>query len=167
MADVNTPQTINSGTLYDKVFMGSSTTCGIVQTTGALKCWGLNVSGMLGLGHNTVTNSTPAVVDAGTSYTAVAFYYRMCAVTTSGVVKCAGTGPNGELGDGTYLARNTLSPVSDSSVFTSITNGVNAFCGLTNTKQARCWGWNIEGAQGTGIDAYPVSPRNIMKWLTP
>lgn len=165
--NANTPQIVNSGTLYSKVFLGTSAACGIVQTTGALKCWGLNVSGMLGLGHNTVTNTTPAVVDSGTSYSAVAFYFRMCALTTGGVVKCAGNGPNGELGNSSYVARNTLAPVTDTSVYRSLINGVNTFCGITDTGQARCWGWNIEGSQGTGIDSYVVAPRNIMKWLTP
>ncbi|MCB9373452.1 MAG: hypothetical protein H6518_11855 [Microthrixaceae bacterium] len=86
-----------------------------VLDDGALKCWGLNGNGQLGLGGNSnrgdgadeMGDLLPAV-DLGTGRTAVGVStgdQHTCAVLDDGSLKCWGRNDNGQLGQGDTIQR--------------------------------------------------------------
>jgi alpha-tubulin suppressor-like RCC1 family protein len=81
-----------------------------VTTDGAVKCWGLNLSGQLGNAGNTNQNRAVDVVglSSGAADTALGSSHT-CALMTSGAVKCWGANGSGQLGNGTTSA--SLTPV--------------------------------------------------------
>lgn len=81
------------------------------MTTGAVKCWGRNDRGQLGIG-NTQNMNVPTDVVGLTSHVSslsAGNVYQTCAVVKNSGVKCWGWNNWGQLGDGTYV--NRLTPV--------------------------------------------------------
>ena len=148
------------------VHVGGSHTC-IIDSRGAVYCWGANESGQLGLGHTDAIGDAPeemgealVAVDLGggptiglamgTSHT--------CARAASGEVRCWGNNGAGRLGYGDREARGdepgelglTLAPVDLGGVATELTAGAQHTCALLEDQSVRCWGWNITGKLGIG-----------------
>lgn len=135
------------------VAAGARHSCSL-DTSGAVKCWGWNLSGQLGNGKSrnnrlqpvTVTALGSAVVNrvaAGDGYT--------CALTTAGAVKCWGWNESGQLGDGSNENRlAAVDAVGLSSGSTAITTGYSHTCALGSGGAARCWGSNSNGQLGSG-----------------
>jgi hypothetical protein len=92
---------------FGQVAGGAIHTCGIVVSSGTVKCWGYNVSGQLGDG--TATNSsTPVAVSGLSGATAItAGTYHTCAIVAGGAVDCWGSNVSGQLGDGTTTDSST------------------------------------------------------------
>jgi hypothetical protein len=128
----------------------------------ALKCWGDNSSGQLGLGDtrprgrdaSEMGDALPAV-DLGTGRTAVAVAarsYATCALLDDGSVKCWGQlgtsaasivgDQPGELGD--HLARVDLG----GRAATSIALGDHEACAATADGGLVCWEYAVEGPLG-------------------
>lgn len=134
------------------VSVGTRSACAITST-GAVKCWGYNGTGILG--NNSTTDSTVPVqvsglttgvasIDVGTT--------SACVITGSFGAKCWGGNANGQLGDGTLETR--LTPVS----VLGLTSGVNEIsigsshgCAITTTYSIKCWGLNTSGQLGDGV----------------
>ena len=148
---------------------GSSHVC-VRLATAAVKCWGSNGSGQLGLGDTlhrgdgsgemgdnlpTVllgTGRTAASVTAGSAHT--------CALLDNGSVKCWGDGGSGRLGYGDGLPRGeSPGEMGDSLPVVALGTGRTAAtlaaggqstCALLDNGTARCWGRNNEGQLGYG-----------------
>src|SRR5262249_21378518 len=91
---------LSSGVAF--VSAGPTHTCAIT-TAGALKCWGANEEGEIGI--NTTSASVPTPTDViGLSSGVVAVSARAqqdtCALLTGGAVKCWGLNQDGMLGTG-------------------------------------------------------------------
>ena len=90
-----------------KLALGERHTCVITSTT-AVKCWGNNMDGQLGLGNRNAVGTGPtrsittaATTDlAATPLAIAAGGWHTCAITTTGAVKCWGQGIFGQLGNG-------------------------------------------------------------------
>ncbi|HEY0880350.1 MAG TPA: hypothetical protein VGD87_02410, partial [Archangium sp.] len=80
--------------------VGSYHACVVMSATGEVRCWGINIRGVLGDG-TTVNRGTPvSVTTLGETATSVAAGGgHSCALLTSGIVKCWGRNLNGELGN--------------------------------------------------------------------
>jgi alpha-tubulin suppressor-like RCC1 family protein len=90
---------------------GAMHTCGIIQGTRALRCWGQNTSQQLGDGSTTHRN-TPAKVLGSHRFVAVSSGWRhTCGITAQGQAYCWGLNSSGQLGDGTTTSSSTPLPV--------------------------------------------------------
>lgn len=145
-----------------KVSVGGSTAC-LINTGGALYCWGLSTDGQMGTGS--VTQSlTPTLVPALTSGVAqVSLGVRNgCALTSVGAVQCWGYNGVGELGNNSTTNSNT--PVQVSGLTTSVSSidvGSSSACAVTGSFGAKCWGLNTNGQIGDGTTVTRLVPTDV------
>lgn len=142
------------------VATGNVSSCAVL-TTGALKCWGSNVSGQLGLGSTGGKITSPAQVSGLTSgVSAVSMSgTSACALLTSGGVKCWGANYAGQLGNGTTTDRNTPVDVTGlTSGVTAVARASDTSCALLTTGGVKCWGYNAYGAVGDGSTSNRLTP---------
>ncbi|HYO59406.1 fibrinogen-like YCDxxxxGGGW domain-containing protein [Archangium sp.] len=149
---------------------GAWHTCALL-TTGAVRCWGRNDSGQLGLGHTRPIgdDETPAsvgevsvggsVVELATSSTS----QHTCARLASSAVRCWGRNAHGQLGLGhTY-------PIGDDEVASAgspntgdlplqLATGAEHTCVLLSPGLLKCWGRNESGQLGQGNTAPRSTP---------
>lgn len=129
---------------------------------GNVRCWGLNSSGALGLGHTDDIGDDEHPTDvfpvrigarvlaltAGTQHT--------CALLEGNEVRCWGAGFRGQLGYGnTDNVGDDEHPSQVPSIdvgapVVQISAGGNQTCALMDDARIRCWGWGLWGALGYG-----------------
>jgi len=146
---------------------GDDHTCAVLQG-GALKCWGRDDAGQLGLGDLTnrgdrpgqLGDALPAVSLGGPAVAVAAGATHTCAVTDDGAVRCWGAGAAGQLGQGS--AAGQLVPPSAAVVLseaaTSVVAGADYSCALLASGQAACWGDGARGQLGTGERTSRAAP---------
>ncbi len=173
MADL---PTVDLGTNLKAIAIAAekNMTCAIVvtepsQTSGAIKCWGNNSYGQLGLGNSDGPKTSPTIaVNLGTNITAKAIAlgrYHTCALLNDNNVKCWGLNDQGQLGTGDLDFRgensanmgDALLPVALGTSLTAkaITAGRNHTCAILNDDSVKCWGNNDHGQLGLGNSNSP------------
>jgi hypothetical protein len=142
--------------------VGGIHTCARLDN-GAVKCWGYNFFGQLGLGNNgpgEMGDALPAV-NLGTGRTAVALAsgrHHTCARLDNGAVKCWGNNLEGELGlgdksnrgDGPGEMGDALPTVDLGTGRTAValTAGGYHTCAPLDNGELKCWGANFDGQLG-------------------
>ncbi|WP_438037700.1 RCC1 domain-containing protein [Sorangium sp. So ce128] len=134
---------------------------------GAVKCWGANLFGVLGLGdtaprgasENEMVESLP-VVDLGSKpiLSLSAGPFHVCALLVGGGVKCWGYNAYGQLGIGDTIHRGTatdhmgdnLNEVDVGEAVTALAAGRDHTCALLASGRVKCWGGNEFGQLGLG-----------------
>jgi alpha-tubulin suppressor-like RCC1 family protein len=169
MGDALPSVSLGTGLGAVAVYTGSFNTCARLSD-GALKCWGLNLHGQLGLGDKTPRGNKAGQmgdalppVDLGTGRTAVDVglgEQHACARLDNGTVKCWGFNASGKLGYGDVADRgdaagemgNALAAVSLGSgkVVTSLAVGSNHNCAAFTDGTLKCWGAGNGGELGLG-----------------
>ena len=134
-----------------------------LTSTGAVKCWGLNSSGRLGDGTQTLRLSPVDVFGLTSGVSAIAAGdNHTCALMSSGAVKCWGFNGNGQLGDSTQTSRITPVDVTGlTSGVAAITAGESHTCARTTAGAAVCWGYNINGQIGDGSFTLRTAPSAV------
>jgi alpha-tubulin suppressor-like RCC1 family protein len=142
----------------------SYSTCALLASK-AVRCWGPNSSGELGLGNTQPLSETktPDLVGAvalGASAQAVAVGGgHSCALLANGTVKCWGMGFFGQLGlsSSANIGDNELPSASGNAGLVPFPNGRTAVsislgqvhsCALMDNGFVECWGDNSDGALG-------------------
>ncbi len=169
MGDALPAVDLGTGRTVEQVSVGATHTCALLDN-GAVKCWGGNGSGQLGLGDRVqrgdgpdeMGNNLPAV-DLGTNRTVAALTSgrdHNCALFTDGSVKCWGDNNSGELGlgasanrgDGAGEMGNNLPTVNLGTGRTAvaISAGTDFTCAILDTGAVKCWGRNSSGQLGYG-----------------
>jgi cysteine-rich repeat protein len=140
---------------------GGGHTCALLRG-GAVRCWGDNRYGQLGLASkSTVSNKHPyelETVDLGSPAKALALGSdHTCALLESGDVRCWGKNDRGQLGlahtqnvgddegPSTKFAQVQLGAKAE-----SIAAGGDATCVVMKNGSVRCWGANTHGQLGLG-----------------
>jgi len=136
----------------------SQHTCARLDS-GAVRCWGRNAHGQLGLGHSLPVgdDETPASVASvntgGMALQLATGADHTCALLSPGVLKCWGRNESGQLGRGTTASQSTP-PSSALSLggpmAFQVATGAWHTCALLSSGEPRCWGRNTHGQLGLG-----------------
>ena len=162
-----TPVAMPSDVTFTSLAAGTRHTCGLTSA-GAAFCWGINVSGQLGIG-TTTQRSTPTAVTmpSGFAFTSLgAGFAHTCGVTSAGATYCWGDNGKGQLGNLSVPAM-LFSPSPFLAIrsfdLTQLSLGKGAHvCGLTSAGLAYCWGYNGNGQLGDGTTIQRAAPTAVM-----
>ena len=152
---------------------GAAHTC-VVLDNDAVKCWGLNDDGQLGLGDTDARgdgagemgDALPAVslgLSAGVRVVAIAAGdAHSCVLLSSGAVQCWGAGGNGRLGSGNEHSRGDEAGEMGASLpnvdlgagrtAKAISVGAAHTCVIRDLNDVVCWGVGATGRLGTGAE---------------
>ena len=131
-----------------------------MSAAGAVKCWGLNTDGQLGVGSDEMTLSTTPIAVPGleSGATAIAAGSRFTCVVVSGGVRCFGviethTPVPGQPGPASFV--DVLPPGSD---VVALSAGDAHACARTSGGAVWCWGSNLNGELGDGTRNGGLAP---------
>jgi cysteine-rich repeat protein len=159
---------LGSGDRATKVLAAEGRTCALLERQ-ALKCWGENSTGTLGLGDFMNRGNLPGqmgdalpTVDIGTGRSVKDFalgVFHTCALLDDGSVKCWGLNNAGQLGiPGTIDRGGSPEDMGDNLPRTDLDEGVQRIAAggqhtcvkLQNLGVVKCWGANDSGELGLG-----------------
>jgi alpha-tubulin suppressor-like RCC1 family protein len=157
---------LGTGRTAKAIAVGSAVACAILDN-GALKCWGDNEYGALGLGTVGGSIGTAAgqmgdllsPVALGIGRTAVAVSVsanHTCAVLDDGEAKCWGSGVNGQLGQDSVADSYNPSSLSGINLGGAGAKAISAgpggtTCAILASGSAKCWGKGDYGALSVSI----------------
>jgi len=144
---------------------GSNFTCAVLDD-GAVRCWGGNSSGQLGVGSTTtigddeLPTAVPPVDLGGRAVSIAAGGFHACAVLVTGAVRCWGGNGTGELGYGSTANVGDAGPpaahapvdLGAGRTAREVEAGLGTTCALLDNGTIRCWGYGGGGALGLGND---------------
>jgi alpha-tubulin suppressor-like RCC1 family protein len=162
---------LKSGLTATTISAGAGFNCSRFSD-GEAECWGLNLTGQLGLGNtsNIGDNELPGtagIVQIGTASVAsivAASNYTCALLANNAGAKCWGNNESGQLGYGDVKRRGntgTTQPINIPAItfptgltVTGIYAGNSDTCALltdaANATSVKCWGWNNRGQLGLG-----------------
>ena len=159
--------------VIDTISLGGQFSCALANSR-AIKCWGHNNEGQLGLGLSTDMNIGDAHGEMGSALNTLDFgpgfvpsqmsvgYRHACVVSAGGVCQCWGLGTFGQLGQGSTGSSTTPLTVPGVSNVALVSAEVTSTCVVDIFNAMRCWGYNGYGALGYGdninrLSADPVA----------
>ena len=176
---------LGTGRTATAIATGEHQNC-VVLDNGAVKCWGRNTYGQLGIdntnhrggNHGAMGDNLPAV-NLGTGRTATAIaagHNHSCAVLDNGAVKCWGLNNYGQLGiDNTQnkgnnqgdMAQLTGIDLGTGRTATAIAAGNLHTCAKLDNGDFKCWGLNNTGQLGINNSITKGNNANEMASLPP
>ncbi len=172
MGDDLPPVDLGAGHVVTSIDAGGNHTCAILDDA-ALKCWGDNDNGQLGIGTGDgrdwgvdptdMGDGLPAV-DLGTGRHAVAVsagVNHTCAILDDGSLKCWGDNEQGQLGLGDRRDRDHPRDMGDrlptvdlgtARTATAVAAGTHHTCVILDDGAVKCWGDGWRGQLGLGDD---------------
>ena len=156
------------GTATWRAVSAGSTFVVAVQSNGTLWTWGNNITGQLGNGSNTSTNTQGPIATgstfSGITFTAVAAGNDFAlALASTNALYSWGDNANGRLGIGISVgSANTPTLVSSSEMWSAVTAGSNFAVATASDGSLWAWGNNDSGQLGNGSTTSQVSPEQII-----
>jgi len=136
-----------------RIAAGGGHACAVVG--GALRCWGDDTDGQLGVAAGDGgTTLAPVTIAGGPWIAPAAGTIHSCALAADGGVWCWGGNANGQLGSGDRTARPDPRQVSLPAKAVDVRTSFEFTCALLEDASVWCWGFNMEGQLGLG-DQYP------------
>ena len=152
---------------------GDDHTCAILDG-GALKCWGRNDGGQLGLADlmnhgdrsGQMGDGLPEIVLGGPAVAVAAGAAHTCAVTGGGAIRCWGAGDAGQLGQGSNAGALVppATPVALPGAAIGVAAGADFSCALLAGGAAACWGGGARGQLGTGDTTGRATPGDAVSF---
>lgn len=147
-----------------QVSVGWTTSCAVLES-GAIRCWGNNDSGQLGIADSSQAYSSTWVAPYGFSKSGArqvsVGQTSTCAVRVDGVLFCWGKDQTSQAEE-IWLSPKTVTGFTSLNSALSVTVGTFSTCVITSSRGLRCWGDNSQGQLGDGtIGGFynkPVSP---------
>ncbi len=134
---------------WTAVSAGGQHTCGLQGNS--LFCFGLNLSGQIGIGNVASPVQTPALVGAAGEWASIASGSEFtCATKTSGAAFCWGRNDNGQLGSAAPVNQSAPVQVGALIDWTQVSAGFSHACGRHTDNSISCWGANANGELGDG-----------------
>jgi alpha-tubulin suppressor-like RCC1 family protein len=153
------------------VSAGERYTCA-VDSTHAVKCWGMNMFGELGDGSWNDSHVPVAVTGLSDAVAVAAGEFRACALESTGTVQCWGDGiTSAAIGDRSSASSVPVVVAGLSVPVRAIAAGDGAACAITMTGGLQCWGVDTLGELGddqrAGIfSAVPVDVTGLSSGVT-
>lgn len=140
-------------TYPDVLSLGRDHSC--YATGGALKCWGRNEKGQLGVDIMTPSVNIATGVSLAGVVDVASGWEHTCAVLDDGTVNCWGGNDYGQLGNGATGVTPSYAPqeVLGISNATEVSAGPFHTCALLADGSAKCWGRNNAAQLGTGLSS--------------
>jgi alpha-tubulin suppressor-like RCC1 family protein len=159
---------LGADVVVKELVAGAAHTCALLST-GAVRCWGNNAFGQLGLGHTTPVgdDETPATATVnlgGPVRQLVAGYFHTCALLSgTNTLRCWGLNGSGQLGYGNTTDLTAPGgPVAVGGEVLQVAAGQDHTCALLSTGGIKCWGLGAWGQLGQGnantLTAPPSTP---------
>jgi alpha-tubulin suppressor-like RCC1 family protein len=153
-SDQNIPVDVNGMTSgAATVAAGGEHACAVTGS-GALKCWGANYYGQLGVSSTVSHNAPVDVLGLGAGVATVACGgsgVHTCAARSDGSVQCWGDNGSGQLGDGTTISSTIpVAVVGLPEPVTTLAAGEDHNCAITRSGAVYCWGAGGNGQIGDG-----------------
>jgi alpha-tubulin suppressor-like RCC1 family protein len=125
--------------------------------SGAVKCWGNNVHGQLGIGAAGADQPSPQSVLGNATFSRIAVGSKHTCGIAAAQVWCWGRDAAGEVGDG-GANQDVFQPVMVLGDATDVALGQSFTCALRIDGTVRCWGSNSKKQLGvlTGSSGVPV-----------
>ncbi|MCP3974408.1 MAG: hypothetical protein GY720_07940 [bacterium] len=152
---------ISLGTPAVQAAAGSGHTCALLES-GALRCFGFNGYGQLGLGHTLAVGDSELPTDedeidlGGIAIAIATGSYHSCAILNTGTLRCWGDNTYGQLGYGnTEAIGDNEAPSAAGDIpldeeVLEVAGGGGHTCALLDSGNIRCWGDNVYGQLGLG-----------------
>src|SRR5262249_2621340 len=133
------------------VSVGPFQSCAILMDSGAVACWGANLSGELGPSISSVLSAVTLRGLINVVSVAVGSLHG-CAVRADGTAWCWGRNDSGQLGNGSPPTAAAAVPVQVSGITgaVSVVAGRSHTCALLAGGTVKCWGVNDRGQLGNG-----------------
>lgn len=172
------PVSLGTGRFARKIAAGTSHTCALLLDD-AVKCWGLNSSGQLGLGDTASRGDQPGEmgdslpeVDLGPGAAVkdiAAGSQHTCALLSNGNIKCWGQNEHGQIGAGDrmpVILGDDPGEMGDALPVVAlmakqIAAGDFHTCAIFDDDSVRCWGYNNVGQLGVGDDIDHGNPIKV------
>ena len=161
---------INLGTnrTASMVSVGGRHICAILDN-GAVKCWGRNHKGQLGIGNNYASN-TPQGVNLGNNRTAQVIRTgadHTCAILDNDSLVCWGANSSGQLGIGNTSDQTRPQTVSlgNNRTVKDVFLGHSYTCAIWDDDSVKCWGANGNGQLGQGNTNSADSPSDFSHFI--
>ncbi len=160
---------LGPGRLVKLAAPSNNHTCALLDDA-AVKCWGANTSGLLGLGDARPRGGLPGEMGAAlpavnvapgrTVMELTAGNDHTCVLFEGGLVKCWGANLEGQLGLGDVTPRGAspgdmgaalaVVDLGPGRTATSLAAGNNHTCAVLDDARVKCWGGNEDGQLGLG-----------------